>query len=377
MQQALTRARALLNDTSTARAEDIDTQAVEATEGQETEPQVQQQTAEQAQVPGQRGPGKEFGPPPPPAEPQPLDFNTLIEDLGRLPAETERAWSKALDADLLGESQNELRAEWTSLLAVLYREADDATGRMQARGIDPTFFIHPEDPAVLETLNPDGAELELWQALSVAQMRALLGVATCLEGLTTPRAPFGVGRPDELTWWEAGAFALIRLRAAELARVTGQLDEAERALDTPATEEQAGALRLTGPWRERLTLADEAVLRGDPEASVMHLRLAIRERAAQLAGLALADVPADIEQRLATDPELEQMATGLRLLARVGDRLHESRPLSLGFALPVSELMLKSVSRLCLSLSAALIRATRTGQDLPTTQKSDDKDPAG
>ena len=283
----------------------------------------------------------------------------MLDHLSRLPAETERAWSKALDADLLGESGQVLRAEWGSLLAVLYREASDSTERMRARGIDPVLPAHPEDPAVLEGLNQEGSALDSWRALSVAQMRALIGVAKCLQGLTEPRAPFGLGGPDELTWWEAGAFALIRLRVAELGRVTAQLVEAERLLDGSAEREPGGALSLTGPWRGRLTLADEAVLRGDPEATVLHLRLALRERAAQLAGLAVEDVPEDLEERLAEDPELADMSAGLRLLAGVGRRLEERRPESLGFVLPVAELMLGPLTRLCLSLSGALIRAAR------------------
>ncbi len=374
LQQALVRARLLFDDTMAATDEHPDMQAVDA---EETAEQPQESPQENIPVPGHWGPGKHLGPPPPASEPQPLDFDTLIEDLGRLPAETERAWSRALEADLLSESEKVLRAEWGSLLVVLYREANDSTERLRARGIDPVLFAHPADPAVLHTLNPDGSELDLWRALSVAQMRALLGVATCLEALTTPRAPFGLGRHDELTWWEAGAFSLIRLRATELARVTRQLNDAERAIDRPANQEHAGALQLSGPWRDRLTLADEAVLRGDPEASVLHLRLALRERAAQLAQIPIADVPHDIEQRLASDPELEHMASGLRLLARVGDHLYDSQPLSLGFALPVGELMLTPVSRLCLSLSAALVRATRENQNMPTSGNSDDEDQPG
>ena len=185
-----------------------------------------------------------------------------------------------------------------------------------------------------------------------------------------PKAPFGHGRPDELTWWEAGAFALIRLRAAELGRVTAQLLDAERMLDGSPVGQPEGALSLTGPWRVRLTLADEAVLRGDPEAAVLHLRLVLRERAGQLAGLALDDVPEDLEDRLASDPELADMAQGLRLLAHVGRRMEQRRPESLGYVLPVAELMLKPLTRLCLSLSGALIRAARDeDQDGPAEEE--------
>jgi hypothetical protein len=291
-----------------------------------------------------------------------VDFEALLDHLSRLPAETERAWSKALDPELLDESAQMLRAQWASMLAVLYREANASEQRMRSRGIDPVLFTHPEDPAVLDGLNCEGDALDLWRALSVAQTRALLGVAKCLEGLTEPRSPFGVGGPDELTWWEAGAFALIRLRASELGRVNAQLLAVERLLDGSPAPRSEAALSLTGPWRGRLTLADEAVMRGDPEAAVVHMRLALRERAAQLAGLSFDEVPGDLEERLADDLELADMSAGLRLLAQVGRRLEEHRPASLGFALPVAELMLKPLTRLCLSLSGALIRATR-GED--------------
>lgn len=301
-----------------------------------------------------------IGPPPPATEPQPLDFGVLVDYLSRLPAETERAWSKALEADLLDESGQVLTAQWRSLLATLYREVTCAEERMRARGIDPAMSASPEDPAVLQHLRLDGEPLDEWRALTVAQMRALIGVAKGIGGLTEPRAPFGLGGPDELTWWEAGAFALLRRRAAQLARVSSQLLEAERALEPHTSAGAAPTMPLTGPWRERLDLADEAVLRGDPEAAVFHLRVALRERAAQLAEVAVTDVPDDLESRLAGDPELADLAAGLQLLGEVGTRLGEGRTVSLGLTLPVAELMLAPIARLCLSLSAALIRATRS-----------------
>ena len=101
------------------------------------------------------GTNQELAPPPPPAEPQPLDFDALINHLSRLPAETERAWSgKALEPDLLGQSEEVLRAQWGSLLAVLDREANDSTGRMRARGIDPATAAHPEGPRGAAALEP-------------------------------------------------------------------------------------------------------------------------------------------------------------------------------------------------------------------------------
>ncbi len=374
LQQALIRAPALLGISQAEPAtsgtevpaepgEDAATAEEEEEEEEEEEaPPGGEETAlgaEEAEAAGEgRGPGV-FGPPPPPAEPQPLDFGVLVDHLSRLPAETQRAWSNALEADLLGESGQVLSAQWSSLLAALYREVSDAEARMRARGINPAIPAHPEDPAVLAHLRLDGEPLDQWRALSVAQMWALIGVAKGIGGLTEPRAPFGLGGPDELTWWEAGAFALIRRRAAQLARVSAQLLEAERALAPSAPEDPAPAVPLTGPWRERLSLADEAVLRGDPEAAVLHLRLALRERAAQLAGVSMAELPGDLEERLARDPELADLAAGLRLLGEVGAHLDEARPVSLGFSLPVAELMLAPLTRLCMSLSAALIRAAR------------------
>jgi hypothetical protein len=316
--------------------------------------------AEEAARAGEMQGAGVFGPPPPPAEPQPLDFGVLVDHLSRLPAETERAWSKALEADLLGESGQVLSAQWSSLLTAVYREVTDAEARLRARGIDPAMPAHPEDPALLQHLRLDGEPLDEWRALLVAQMWALIGVAKGIGGLTEPRAPFGLGGPDELTWWEAGAFALIRRRAAQLARVSTQLLEAARALAPSAPEDQAPTVPLTGPWRERLSLADEAVLRGDPEAAVLHLRLALRERAAQLGGMGATDLPGDLEERLARDPEFADLAAGLRLLREVGARLDQGRPVSLGFTLPVAELMLAPITRLCMSLSAALIRAARS-----------------
>ena len=235
---------------------------------------------------------------------------------------------------------------------------DQPDERLRRAGFDPKLAAHPEDPGVLWTLRSDSDEQAEWRALAIAQLRCLIAVTAALKGLTEPTAPAGLGGPDELTWWESGAFALIRLRAAALARVMTQGQDAERRL-VHSTEEATAEIRLTGPWLDRLTLADEAIARGDPEAAVLHLRLALRERAADLAGIPLADLPPDFDARLAEDPEVSPLEAGLRLLAETAEFLAAGQPTSLGLAVPVAEIMAKPVRDLCLSLSTPLLKAAR------------------
>jgi hypothetical protein len=299
----------------------------------------------------------EDAPAPTPADP--VDFELLIEHVSRLPGETERAWSDALDPDALGASHEVLRAQWSSVIAVLQRAVEQADADLRARGIDPRMKVHPEDPAVLETLELDGGPEEQWLAASVGQLRSLMGVLDAMTRLLDPKAGGAIKGPDDSAWWESGAFALIRLRAAALARAAAQAREAQARLAATRSASPGRELALSGEWATRLSLADEAISRGDSEAGILHLRLALRERAAQLARVPSADVPEDLEKRLAADPEVGDAAIGLRLLGDVANRVMRGEPPAIGFSVAVAEFMATPVRRLCFSLTMPLLRAVR------------------
>ena len=103
----------------------------------------------------------------------------------------------------------------------------------------PALPLSREEIARL-TLDPDPERR--WRQLQLAEVDALILVLEALEGLRQPSAQtiyFDENRVE--TWWEAGAFALVRDRIALLVRVSEQLALAEAAVAEATGAEQTAA----------------------------------------------------------------------------------------------------------------------------------------
>ena len=285
----------------------------------------------------------------------PLDFASLIANAERIPTELERAWSEALDAIGLDEAHAALQARWQAVFTATVRLVQVAQERAAEAGRSRVMPFHPSDPAGLIALDVEGDQ----------EARILAGMLGQTAGMQALVESFGrLGRkdqsaavlrsPEDPSWWEAGAFAEARGRAFGLRRLTAELD----AMENEGGGHAAGAA-VPGPpaWSDRLRLAEEANDRGDYEAAVIHGWLGLRERAAQLAGVPLADVPDEFEDRLQADPELSEIARGFPLLRDLSRQALNGAPAPLGFYAHVASIVIRPLRRVCSGLSQTLPRA--------------------
>lgn len=292
----------------------------------------------------------------------PLDYAALVSFAERLPAEVERAWSQALDAVGLDEAHAGLAVRWHAVLTATGRLAQRDQEELQAAGLNARLPFLPNDPRALGVLDLDGDTDAQWAAASLGQMAGLQAVVESYRRLTNKGAGgANLASPDESSWWEAGAFAATRSRAFALRRLTAEAEAAQRARLGTSPAPQPGAW-LTGAWVDRLRLADEAQLRGDWEAAVLHQWLALRERAAQLANIDRNAVAEEFEARLAENPELSQIGPGFLLLRAISHRILAGTPPPLGFSALVVTLLGDGLRRLCSGLSSHLAVAA-AGED--------------
>jgi hypothetical protein len=214
-----------------------------------------------------------------------VDLVAVVEHVSRLTGSVERAWSAALDPEALGEANREILDQWHSLVAVVQRQAVLSSRALAAAGLDATVDQYPLGPPQLLALDLDPDVEQRRRQLQVAQFYALEQLLAALEGLRHPtRAALdlGTGQVTE-TWWDSGAFALVRTRARHLARVTLTLLDAERAAiaaatDTATAAEQAEPRAETPSWLAYLQLGTEALRRGDAEAALLHAHLSLTAR---------------------------------------------------------------------------------------------------
>jgi hypothetical protein len=285
-------------------------------------------------------------------EDQVVDLRALAKHVTAFVDSLEKAWSVALDNTLLAEAQREMDARYASLLSAITRRAAAADDALTAAGIDPGLPAQPLQPDELARLSFDPEPEQRWRQRQLAEIDALM---TLLEALKAIRAPSAhlvyLDQQRVESWWEAGAFALIRDRAALLVRVSEQVASAEAELTGTSRASTAPSAFV-----DKLNLAGSALGHGDIEAALIHTRCALRLRAALTDDV----VPDDLLERLAHDTRLAEGATVLRLLDQAARKLVANEDLDIGLAMLLAPRALAVVRRLCLETPQIIIAALET-----------------
>jgi HEPN domain-containing protein len=249
------------------------------------------------------------------APPHPVDLASLVEHAVRLSQQLEEVWSSALDETALDEAQQDVLAEWSAVLTSLHREVDEAERHLAEAGIDPQLAHHPHDLGAVATFQLDAGVEQRWQQLQTAQLIALENLARAAGALTEPsgkrvRLQTGVAE----SWWEAGAFGLVRSRALLVLRVTREVERGQALLlgEEPPSEAAIARDRAY----DALDAARIALTRGDPDAALLHAHTALRVHVRA----ALTDATSDVSAAdrpgalLARVPSLAEWAEVLQLL---------------------------------------------------------------
>lgn len=286
----------------------------------------------------------------------PLDFDSLVAFAERLPTAVERAWSKALDGVDLDDAHVELNARLQTVLMAVARRAQLDSAELATAGVDPRLPFRPDDPRVIHTLELSDDTRARWHAATMGQMTAAQQVAAHMRRLIDKEADASIRSPEDPHWWEAGAFAQARGWALTLRRTSAEVREASAALlGEPGSVPASGAPQ----WSHRLRLAEDARDRGDAEAAVLHLWLAVRDRAAQLAGIVASELDDAFEDRLDASPDLRDLAPGFTLLRDLAKRALSGAPAPLGYYTVAAALLVDPLRRVCSTLSRALPDAAR------------------
>lgn len=286
-------------------------------------------------------------PPEPPAgdrADQVLDLRALAAHATELVDSIERVWSDALDPAALAAAQEEMGARFGSLLQSIQRRASASDRSLRAAGLDPTIPAFPLPPEELGRISLEpGTERRLRQ-LQLAEVEALMLLLAALEAMRAPSAhTIKLDTGEVESWWESGAFALVRARVRLLVRVSEEAAAAEVALI-------GGEAPATAPaFFDRLRLASDALGAGDVDGALLHAAIALRLRAAQEVD-DVDQLPDDLYARLASDDRLAQEGVLLLRLEEAVATLGVRRPLDIGAAVLLAPRVIELVARLCLEM---------------------------
>ena len=216
--------------------------------------------------------------PPPVASPADIlaSLSTVVDEL-------EAVWTDALRTDQATQAREKALEVWSSFRATLRQWLASTEGLLKELGLTTlaaTFPLKEEELTRLE-LDPPNPRKRL-QQLQVAQFYVLQDLFDALDALREPlgrrRIEIVAGRVVE-SWWESGAFAMVRSRSRALEAV---LRAQQECIDQLA--EDAGAI-ATSPiaslskeptWVYQLRIASELISRGNHEASIPVLLQALR-----------------------------------------------------------------------------------------------------
>lgn len=284
----------------------------------------------------------------------------------------ERAWSSALEPEVLDAAHEGLRASWSTLLAELHRAIAEADVELAAAGIDVTLREWPPSraSAVELALAPEDP-LVARKQLQVAQLMAFEQLTRVLGALTKPsgREVNALSGEEISRWWEAGAFALVRAHGEQVLRLTRAMQVLERRILEEQEPEPRQERRESAA--ESFQMASAAYRLGDPEAALLH---AVRAARARLASLhESGELPRDFDLAvLRTIPAYDDQARLLQLAQEAVNRMLSGDDLDPGVPLPLVGAVLPVVQGLMTHPPVEQLAETLSGISSPPGETSAD-----
>jgi hypothetical protein len=273
----------------------------------------------------------------------PVDIEALARHVIRLSGELERAWSDALDNAVMARSEKELNGEIGALATAMIGAVQNADAKLNAADIDTTIGRWPYDPALFKSLERSSSSQDRRGQLVIAQMIVLRQVLEAFKALNEPSGEeIDLLTQSRTTWFESGAFLLIKKRAELLLRITQEVDNAgDVLLAQPSVPKLDRSIEAAF---DLLGAARGAYSSGDIDASVLHCRGALRAILESLPFLTVGDErllnPGTL---LAQAPSLDGYGSPLRLLDTEANALG-SRRVEPGIGVPLVEGLLPVIA---------------------------------
>jgi hypothetical protein len=305
----------------------------------------------------------------------PVDLRALANHATELADSLERAWSDALSPDALGTAHAELESRIGSLIAAIQRQVSGTERSLRDAGIDTRLGAFPPSLTEIKALSYQANARQKWLQAQTAQIDAL---QLLLEALNAMRAPSAqkIAIPSGAveTWWEAGAFGMLRARARLLVQISMQVSLAADAITGKSHGEDE---RFRQPF-DTLMAARESLSHGDAIGAVSHARRAIMERASLIAP----DIPTDLIERLASDARLVNDAPVLNLMQETASRIFRGENVDISIATIIASHAINIAGKLCFETPIIINDACNknenvsAGQDDQATQITDTDKPS-
>jgi hypothetical protein len=278
----------------------------------------------------------------------------LLQHLTRMTTSLERVWSEGLETESARSARAEAKQVWQSFNVTFKRWTEYAFSLREQAGLEPVII---EEFPVQDTglgrlsIDPVTPERRHYQ-LQIAAMYAFQDLMEILQALDHPNAwELRLPTGSVETWWEAGAFSLIRRRARSLARILKLSDEALQATlrESSAEADVIGSYSQPSLWADPLTSAFDLVNAGNYDSALPQLLAALRATLAQSLSAAANDLPVPLAPSIADIDVLSSVSQHVPLLEAACERLGRGLLLDPGVAVPLAKELLSRIQELAVN----------------------------
>lgn len=287
----------------------------------------------------------------------------LLYHLTKMTTSLERAWSGGLETDSAQNARAEVKEVWHSFVAAFNAWTEHSSELRKRAGLnDIVIEEFPLQDTGLSRLDFEPSTLE--RRYYQLQIAAIYAYRDLLESLRFIEEPSGgeIRLPDNSveTWWEAGAFSLIRGRARSLTRI---LEQSDRTLHELLQETSVGSAETVadfgrGDCMDLLMSASSHISTGAYDSALPQLLAALRAVLAEVLPTRAGNLPVPLASSLEDIDALSDVSPHVHLLETACELLGKGLFLDPGVSVPLAK-------ELLLRIQEVVIDPPSTGQLAP------------
>lgn len=259
-----------------------------------------------------------------PQEPKPqekkrdnIPFIQMLHSLEHSTMQLEKAWSKGLDNEDAKKAHIELLTLWESFRQNYPTWAEERSAILKELGFDMIIKRYPLDDEGFKSLGQPSTLIDRYKQFSIASMYQLQNLLRALTAIKEPsRKETFLPSGETQSWWEAGAFSLIRASVRSLSFTLEQqtviyeelTKESHKSHTRPVWAQYMNTLRA---------LLDNGLYEAAPSIALGVIRFLLAERA----GIPVDTLPGDLAAKLSHIESYDTLAHLYSQLEKVCQRI--------------------------------------------------------
>lgn len=246
-----------------------------------------------------------------------IPFIQMLYSLESSTTQLEKAWSKALDNESVKKALTELLTLWGSFTQNLPAWTDERSTKLRELGFDTILKRYPLDDEGFKSLGQPSTLIDTYKQFSIASMYQVQNLLLALTAIQQPsRQEILLPGGQTESWWDAGAFSLIRASVRSLAFTLEQQTVIYEELTSEPHNHNARPVWMQYMNTLRMLL-DNGLYEAAPPIVIGAIRFFLAERA----DIPIDKLPSDLAAKLSHIESYQTLAHLYSQLEKVCQRI--------------------------------------------------------